>query len=99
MSTEESVKRVATGRGQTVNTFKSITDLAETIEASVRAFDQIVASANQQRVGLEQVSEALQQIRSGSEQTSAGTRQIEVAVANITSLGSQLHHAVERYAV
>src|SRR5262249_21358889 len=71
MSPVVSVKGVATGRGQAENTLKSITDLAETIEASVRAFDQIVASANQQRVGLEQVSEALSQIRSGSEQTAA----------------------------
>ena len=99
MSTEESVKRVANGREQSENTLKSITELAETIEASVRAFEQIVASTNQQRVGLEQVSEALQQIRGGSEQTAAGTRQIEQAVSNINALGSQLGHTMERYAV
>ncbi len=81
MSTEESVKRVANGREQAENTLKSITELADTIEASVRAFEQIVASTNQQRVGLEQVSEALQQIRTGSEQTAAGTKQIEQAVS------------------
>jgi methyl-accepting chemotaxis protein len=99
MSTEESVKRVTNGREQTEATLKSITELADTIEASVRAFEQIVASTNQQRVGLEQVSEALQQIRGGSEQTAAGTRQIEQAVSNINALGSQLGHAMERYAV
>ena len=36
MSTEESVKRVANGREQSENTLKSITELAETIEVSVR---------------------------------------------------------------
>jgi methyl-accepting chemotaxis protein len=99
MSTEESVKRVANGREQAENTLKSITELSETIEASVQAFEQIVASTNQQRIGLEQVSQALQQIRSGSEQTAAGTKQIEQAVTNINSLGSQLDHTMERYAV
>jgi len=99
MSTEESVKRVANGREQAENTLKSITDLAGTIDSSVQAFEQIVASTNQQRVGLEQVAEALQQIRSGSEQTAAGTKQIEQAVTNINALGSQLDHTMERYAV
>ena len=99
MSTEESVKRVANGREQAENTLKSITELADTIEASVQAFEQIVASTNQQRIGLEQVTQALQQIRVGSEQTAAGTKQIEQAVTNINSLGSQLDHTMERYAV
>lgn len=99
MSTEESVKRVASGREQAEATLTSIRELAETIEASVQAFEQIVASTNQQRVGLDQVSAALQQIRAGSEQTAAGTRQIELAVSNIGALGGQLGHTMERYAV
>jgi methyl-accepting chemotaxis protein len=99
MSTEESVKRVANGRTQAENTLNTISDLAVTIERSVQAFEQVVASTNQQRVGLEQVSQALQQIRTGSEQTAAGTKQIELAVSNLNSLGSQLDHTMERYAV
>ena len=99
MSTEESVKRVATGRSQAENTLGTISDLAVIIEKSVQAFEQVVASTNQQRVGLEQVSQALQQIRTGSEQTAAGTKQIEQAVSNLNSLGSQLDHTMERYAV
>ena len=99
MSTEESVKRVANGRNQAENTLGTIGDLAVTIENSVQAFEQVVASTNQQRVGLEQVAQALAQIRTGSEQTAAGTRQIEQAVSNLNALGSQLDHTMERYAV
>lgn len=99
MSTEESVKRVASGREQAENTLRTIADLAAIIDKSAQAFEQVVASTNQQRVGLEQVSMALQQIRSGSEQTAAGTRQIEEAISNINTLGSQLDHTMERYAV
>lgn len=99
MSTEESVKRVATGREQSENTLKAISDLVATIEKALRAFEQVVASTNQQRVGLEQVSTALQQIRAGSEQTAAGTKQIEQAVSNINTLGGHLDRTMERYAV
>jgi methyl-accepting chemotaxis protein len=99
MSTEESVKRVATGRAQAESTLVTISELAATIGTSVQAFEQVVASTNQQRVGLEQVAQALQQIRTGSEQTAAGTRQIEQAVSNLNALGSQLDHTMERYAV
>jgi methyl-accepting chemotaxis protein len=99
MSTEESVKRVSIGRGQAENTLSTITDLVTAIEKSVHAFEQVVASTNQQRVGLEQVSKALAQIRTGSEQTAAGTKQIEQAVSNLNSLGNQLDHTMERYAV
>jgi methyl-accepting chemotaxis protein len=99
MSTEESVKRVAIGREQAEGTLKAISELAAIIEESAQGFEQVVASTGQQRVGLEQVTKALQQIRSGSEQTAAGTKQIEQAVTNINSLGSQLDHAMERYAV
>ncbi|MCB1463301.1 MAG: methyl-accepting chemotaxis protein [Nitratireductor sp.] len=99
MSTEESVKRVAVGREQAANSLAAIRELTDTIETSVQAFEQIVASTNQQRVGLDQVSAALQQIRAGSEQTAAGTKQIELAVTNIGALGGQLGHAMERYAV
>jgi methyl-accepting chemotaxis protein len=99
MSTEESVKRVATGREQSESTLKTISDLTGAVEKSLRAFEQVVASTNQQRVGIEQVSMALQQIRSGSEQTAAGTKQIEQAVSNISTLGGQLDRAMERYAV
>ena len=49
------------------NTLKTISDLVGTIDKSLRAFEQVVASTNQQRVGIEQVSQALQQIRTGSD--------------------------------
>ena len=99
MSTEESVKRVATGREQSKNTQKTISELVGTIDEALRAFEHVVASTSQQRVGLEQVSMALQQIRAGSEQTAAGTKQIEQAVSNINTLGGQLDRTMERYAV
>ncbi len=99
MSTEESVKRVASGREQAEITLSSIKELTNAIESSAQAFEQVVASTNQQRAGIDQVTEALQQIRASSEQTAAGTRQIEEAVSNIGSLGGKLSHTMERYAV
>lgn len=99
MLTEESVKRVMTGRHQAETTQATIEQLAANVQSSVRAFEQVAASASQQQIGLEQVAQALQHIRRASEQTAAGTRQVEEAVASINTLGTQLNQAMERYAV
>ena len=99
MLTEEAVKRVAAGKRQTDATQATIRDLAESIQESVLAFQQIVAGTNQQQIGLEQVIQALQNIREASSQTAAGTRQLEGAAANLNDLGQGLVEAVRNYRV
>ncbi|MFC7612212.1 hypothetical protein [Pseudoroseomonas aestuarii] len=63
MLTEEAVKRVATGRERTDTTQSTITEITGRIQESVQTFQQIVASTNQQQLGIEQVMSALQNIR------------------------------------
>jgi Methyl-accepting chemotaxis protein len=99
MLTEEAVKRVGAGKRQTDATQATIRDLAESIQESVLAFQQIVAGTNQQQIGLEQVIQALQNIREASSQTAAGTRQLEGAAANLNDLGQGLVEAVRNYRV
>ncbi|WP_448207195.1 methyl-accepting chemotaxis protein [Azospirillum sp. sgz302134] len=99
MLTEEAVKRVGAGKRQTDATQATIRDLAESIQESVLAFQQIVAGTNQQQIGLEQVIQALQNIREASSQTAAGTRQLEGAAANLNDLGQGLVDAVRNYRV
>jgi methyl-accepting chemotaxis protein len=99
MLTEEAVKRVAAGKRQTDATQSTIQDLAENIQESVIAFQQIVAGTNQQQIGLEQVIQALQNIRAASSQTAAGTRQLEGAASNLNDLGQGLVEAVRNYSV
>jgi methyl-accepting chemotaxis protein len=99
MLTEEAVKRVDSGKQQAEVTEKTIRQMSDGIQESIHAFQQIVASTNQQQIGLEQVSQAMKNIRQATEQTASGTTQLEKATVNINALGQQLRKAVERYQV
>jgi methyl-accepting chemotaxis protein len=97
MLTEEAVKRVAAGKERTDLTQHTITGISGQIQESVQTFQQIVASTNQQQLGIEQVMSALQNIRQASQQTAAGTRQLDMAAANLSELSQQLLGLAERY--
>ena len=99
MLTEEAVKRVESGKKQSEVAERTIKDLAETTIESVQAFQQTIATTNQQQIGYDQVTQALQDIRRASEQTAAGTAQLEKAVSGMTALSQQLRKAVERFQV
>ncbi len=99
MLTEEAVKRVAAGKERTDTTTQTITEISSRVQESVQTFQQIVASTNQQQLGIEQVMGALQNIRQASQQTAAGTRQLDMAAANLSDLSQQLLGLVERYRV
>nr|WP_255616641.1 methyl-accepting chemotaxis protein [Microvirga puerhi] len=97
MLTEEAVKRVTSGKERTDTTQETITEISNRVQESVQTFQQIVASTNQQQLGIEQVMGALQNIRQASQQTAAGTRQLDMAAANLSDLSLQLLTLVERY--
>jgi len=99
MLTEEAVKRVAAGKERTDTTQRTITEITGRVQESVQTFQQIVASTNQQQLGIEQVMGALQNIRQASQQTAVGTRQLEEAAGNLASLSQQLLGLAERYRV
>ncbi|MFH1156612.1 MAG: methyl-accepting chemotaxis protein [Pseudomonadota bacterium] len=95
MSTEEAVKRVETGRSKSEIAAETIKQLTGTTTESIAAFQQIVAGAGQQQIGLDQVTQALKDIEQGTEQTTSGIGQIEMAVANLNDLSSKLKTIVE----
>src|SRR3954462_2321379 len=97
MLTEEAVKRAATGKTRSDTTQKTIEEITARVEESVQTFQQIVASTNQQQLGIEQVMGALQNIRQASQQTAAGTRQLDTAGANLSDLSQRLLVLAERY--
>ena len=99
MLTEEAVKRVTAGKERTDTTQQTITEISTRVQESMQTFQQIVASTNQQQLGIEQVMGALQNIRQASQQTAAGTRQLDTAAANLSELSQQILALVERYRV
>ncbi|WP_018262908.1 methyl-accepting chemotaxis protein [Methylobacterium sp. WSM2598] len=97
MLTEEAVKRVALGKERSDTTHATIEEITARVQESVQTFQQIVASTNQQQLGIEQVMGALQNIRQASQQTAAGTRQVESAAANLSELATALTALAQRY--
>jgi methyl-accepting chemotaxis protein len=95
--TEEAVKRVTAGKERTDTTRTTIIEITSRVQEGVLTFQQIVASTNQQQLGIEQVMSALQNIRQASQQTAASTRQLDQAAGNLAGLSQQLVGLTERY--
>jgi Methyl-accepting chemotaxis protein len=94
---EEAAKRVEAGRLQSQDTDRTIRGLAEAIQESVQAFQQIVAATNQHQIGLEQVMQALASVRQAASQTSSTTRELEVSATNLNGLSEALVDSVRIY--
>ncbi|MCR0983002.1 methyl-accepting chemotaxis protein [Roseomonas populi] len=99
MLTEEAVKRAAAGRERTAQSHKTIREITGSVQEAVQTFQQIVASTNQQQLGIEQVMGALSNIRQASQQTAAGTRQLDQAAANMGELSQGLVRLADRYRI
>ena len=97
MLTEEVVKRVESGKKQSDVADRTIRHMADSLNDSIQAFQQIIAATNQQQIGFEQVTQALKNIRQASDQTAVSTSQLETAATNLSALGVQLTKTVERY--
>ena len=87
------------GKARTDTTHATIREITGSIQESVQTFQQIVASTNQQQIGIEQVTIALQNIRQASQQTAASTRQLDQAAGDLTQLSRTLVGLTERYRV
>ncbi len=97
MLTEEVVKRVDTGKKQTDVVEKTIRHMADSLNTSIQAFQQITAATGQQQIGFDQVTQALKNIRQAADQTAVSTSQLEKAATNMSVLGQQLNRNVEKY--
>lgn len=97
MLTEEALKRVEVGRERTNMSEQVIRQMADNIQESVHAFQQIVGATNQQQIGLEQVTQALHEIRQASQQTAQTTAQLERSSVELSALGLQLAKTLEKY--
>jgi methyl-accepting chemotaxis protein len=90
MATERGGKAVDKGVGQAEKTGGEIDTMAGLSRESVDASSQIVASSQQQLVGMDQVAQAMEGIKSASQQNVEGARQIESAIASLDELGNKL---------
>jgi methyl-accepting chemotaxis protein len=99
LATEQGSKAVEAGVKQSNAAGEAIRLLAVSIEESSNATLQIVASTQEQSIGMDQIGVAIQSINQASGQNVEGSRQIESAARNLFELNQKLQQLVSRYRV
>jgi methyl-accepting chemotaxis protein len=99
MLTEEAGKRVEAGKETVDVAHRTITQMEQTTQESIEAFQQILGATNQQQMGLEQITIAMRDILQSTQQTALGTGQLEKAVESLNALGLQLKRGMEAYRI
>jgi methyl-accepting chemotaxis protein len=96
MAAEQGVKVSEAGAGVAIRAGEAIRLLAENVGESAQAAQQIVASAQQQVGGMDQVALAMHNIQQASTQTMASTRQVERAAKDLNELARRLQARVSK---
>ena len=97
MSTEQTIKAVENGVKQSVLAGETIKKLADSSVKAVEAATQIVASSQQQTVGMDQIGLAMQNINHASAENASSMVQAEKAAKNLSDLGQKLKILVNQY--
>jgi methyl-accepting chemotaxis protein len=90
IAAERGVKTSATGEVVVSDAGEAIRVLAESLNASARASQQILVSAQQQLAGVDQMALAIENIHQASTQNMVSTRQVEQAARNLDELAGRL---------
>jgi len=97
MATEQGSKAVESGLKQSMQAGEAIRILAESSNDAVKAATQIVASSQQQVVGMDQIGIAMQNINQAGAETAASMVQAENSAKNLYKLGQKLKEMVEQH--
>ncbi len=99
MATEQGSKAVEAGVKQSLAAGEAIRVLSQSSNEAVQAATQIVASSQQQVVGMDQIGVAMQNINQAGTETAVSMVQSEKAAKNLTELGMKLKELVDRFKV
>jgi len=99
MATEQGSKAVEAGVKQAAQAGEAIRVLAEASDEAVQTAIQIVASSQQQVVGMDQIGVAMENINQAGAQNAASMKQMEVAAQNLHELGEKLRDLVAQFKV
>jgi methyl-accepting chemotaxis protein len=97
MATEQGSKAVEAGVKQSAQTKECIRVLADNIAEAVQTTMQIVASSQQQVVGMNQIVTAMENINQAGSETSTSMKQAETAARNLHELGQKLKGLVDQF--
>jgi methyl-accepting chemotaxis protein len=99
LATEQGNKAVEAGVKQSVQAGEAIRILSESSGEAVQVSTQIVASSQQQLVGMDQIGTAMQNINQAGMETAASMTQAEESVKNLHELGQKLKELVEQFKI
>lgn len=99
LATEQGNKAVEAGVKQSVQAGEAIRILTESSNEAVQAAIQIVASSQQQVIGMDQIGVAMQNINQAGTETEVSMVQSEKAAKSLNELGQKLKDLVERFKV
>jgi len=97
LATEQGNKAVEEGVKKSVQAGEAISILAESSEEAVQVSTQIVASSQQQLIGMDQIGTAMQNINQAGMETASSMTQAEESVKNLHELGQKLKELVEQF--
>ena len=95
MAAEQSGKAIEEGARQASESSVAIDSLADSVAAAAQSAMQIVASSQQQLVGMDQISQAMASIDQASAQNAAGARQLEGEVQRLQELALSMRRMVD----
>jgi len=99
LATEQGNKAMETGVKQSLEAGEAIRILTGSINETAQVSTQIVASSQQQLVGMDQIGIAMQSINQAGIETAASMIQSEKSARNLNELGQKLKEMVERFKV
>jgi methyl-accepting chemotaxis protein len=99
MVTEQGSKAVESGVKQAMQAGEVIKALSDATSEAVQAAMQIVASSQQQVIGMDQIGKAMENINQATAENSASIKQTETAAKNINDLGQKLKQLVSQYKI
>ena len=97
MATEQGSKAVDSGVLQSLKSGEAIKQLADSINEALQVSIQIVASSQQQVVGMNQIGTAMENINQAGTESATSMKQIEMTAQNLNELGQNLKEIVNQY--
>jgi len=97
MATEQGSRAVESGLKQSLVAGEAIRILSESSNQAVQAATQIVASSQQQVVGMDQIGIAMQNISQAGTETAVSMVQAERSARNLYELGQKLKDLIDKF--
>jgi len=97
LATEQGNRAVEAGVKKSAQAGEAIRTLTESSREAVQIATQIVASSQQQLIGMDQIGMAMQNINQAGMETALSMTQAEDALTNLHDLGQKLKELVEQF--